>query len=811
MRELIPSLSLSLSLPLFFAATAFINSSCPRSANLSIKQTWSEHRDIDLFTPVFVAKHNIEADEELYFCYDKASKKGANACLCDHCVDAGRGGGGGSSNGSPRPPPGGGDGRGSGSGAGGGHAKRKRGSSDSNEGGGGAESESSAKQRKKPPAPREQSMTSQSHSEQVHGSSSVRIPPAIDRSVSVLIGVGRAKAPSGAYTWCAYHGAEGEETIIGYGYPTPDAAAAAHDRSVKAAGIRESLNTNTEMVMKKKMTTTTAATTTMESRSSTTQTKKNESRYSFVFWSRRQAMWFARVRGMGCGGKDMALGLFKHEDEAARAVDACIIANGIERELNFPSAAKRKSKGTASSSPSADSSRGKTSRFKYVSLDRKCKASKKWRAKVQHGGKIFFRETFGDEEDAARAVDACIIANGLEKEKGLNFPLAAKRHSGGIASSSSSAGSYKKRKRTASIASEYSISGSDDDDDDESDSNDEEVVEESGEEDDEGGEGDSSAAPIARRGIIRKPAPLFPFWIRKGARATLMFEEDDDDDDDDFRHFFVTVEKVIGLVPESVRFKFDIDGTSITLHVDELSESDVRPLDRQHDPRDGKGLSRKAAAAWLKRMSKSVFKERNRKKEKQREEAKAKRKKAMAMMMKKKKKKKKTSSPKKKKKKKKTKMAKTKTLEKKMKEEEEDEDDEEDTAMVPKKRRAAAVSEATKMKATKKIKVANKVPAVGSSGRLAALDALGSTSASASAPISAAAARLPPPPPPPPPPVIFMGTILKATSNGHETRWVLHLKRGSGRKFLRHFTSETKARRYKHDYETGKRSLPNGW
>ena len=200
----------------------------------------------------------------------------------------------------------------------------------------------------------------------------------------------------------------------------------------------------------------------------------------------------------------MALGLFKHEDEAARAVDACIIANGIERELNFPSAAKRKSKGTASSSPSADSSRGKTSRFKYVSLDRRaCGRSKKWCAKVQHGGKLFFREKFGDEEDAARAVDACIIANGLEKEKGLNFPLAAKRHSGGIASSSSSAGSYQKRKRTASIASEYSISGSDGDDDDESDSNDEEVVEESGDEDDEGGESDGRGGLRASGGGSR--------------------------------------------------------------------------------------------------------------------------------------------------------------------------------------------------------------------------------------------------------------------------------------------------------------------
>lgn len=56
-------------------------------------------------------------------------------------------------------------------------------------------------------------------------------------------------------------------------------------------------------------------------------------RYRGVYWRKREQRWVARI---GYQSREIRLGSFDTDTEAARAYDAFVLAHGLDRPLNFP-------------------------------------------------------------------------------------------------------------------------------------------------------------------------------------------------------------------------------------------------------------------------------------------------------------------------------------------------------------------------------------------------------------------------------------------------------------------------------------------
>jgi hypothetical protein len=88
---------------------------------------------------------------------------------------------------------------------------------------------------------------------------------------------------------------------------------------------------------------------------------KGKSRFVGVSWNKRNKRWQVQVRDKG---KQKHIGYYDDETAAARALDAYVIANKINKNLNFPSALRKhypdvRPKGwTRFNFPSADGEEG---------------------------------------------------------------------------------------------------------------------------------------------------------------------------------------------------------------------------------------------------------------------------------------------------------------------------------------------------------------------------------------------------------------------------------------------------------------------
>ena len=145
---------------------------------------------------------------------------------------------------------------------------------------------------------------------------------------------------------------------------------------------------------------------------------RKTSRFRGVGWHKASKKFAASI---SVGNKRKSLGIFVNEIDAAHAYDAYAIANGINRPRNFPSeddvvrAPPKQRKKAAN----------KSSKYRGVSW---FKRDKKWCAQIQVDGKKKHIGSYPDEITAARAYDAFVIAEKLNKL--LNFPgdVAAKGH-----------------------------------------------------------------------------------------------------------------------------------------------------------------------------------------------------------------------------------------------------------------------------------------------------------------------------------------------------------------------------------------------
>jgi hypothetical protein len=141
---------------------------------------------------------------------------------------------------------------------------------------------------------------------------------------------------------------------------------------------------------------------------------KGKSRFVGVCWSKQGKKWQVQVTDMG---KKKFLGVFDDETAAARAFDAYVIANKINRDLNFPSAPGAAGHRTTK--------KGGTSRYRGVCW---YKSTKKWRARIGVDGKTKHLGSFVDEDDAGRAYDAAVRKHYPDaRPKGwrrFNFPSA---------------------------------------------------------------------------------------------------------------------------------------------------------------------------------------------------------------------------------------------------------------------------------------------------------------------------------------------------------------------------------------------------
>ena len=184
----------------------------------------------------------------------------------------------------------------------------------------------------------------------------------------------------------------------------------------------------------------------------------SSSTYYGVSWNRTQQKWTSQVWNK-LTKKQIRIGSFISEADAARAVDAYIVKSGLARELNFPDDHKKKKKKSKRKHPAtaatidavsptcrvdADAAGTESKMYRPLPLPTPSPLSKKqrkaeangtssrflgvtrehqrWIAQLRVNGATKYLGSFRDELDAARAVDACIVENSLRKA--LNFPAA---------------------------------------------------------------------------------------------------------------------------------------------------------------------------------------------------------------------------------------------------------------------------------------------------------------------------------------------------------------------------------------------------
>jgi hypothetical protein len=118
------------------------------------------------------------------------------------------------------------------------------------------------------------------------------------------------------------------------------------------------------------------------------------SRYVGLTWRKSKRKWEAKIK---IKGKAHYLGYFDDEADGARAYDAVVIDQKLDRLLNFPSASGAAGHRTTK--------KGRTSRHRGVCWN---KSKKKWEAKVRVDDKQKSLGYFADEDDAGRAYDAAV-------------------------------------------------------------------------------------------------------------------------------------------------------------------------------------------------------------------------------------------------------------------------------------------------------------------------------------------------------------------------------------------------------------------
>ena len=124
---------------------------------------------------------------------------------------------------------------------------------------------------------------------------------------------------------------------------------------------------------------------------------------------RRDQKWKAEIY---FDGKSKTIGSYVDETEAARAYDATVRAQSLDKPLNFPDDLS-----TAPGVYVPKKKRVASSRFRGVSWD---KTKQKWKAQIYFDGKSKNIGSYDDETEAARAYDATVRAQSLDKP--LNFP-----------------------------------------------------------------------------------------------------------------------------------------------------------------------------------------------------------------------------------------------------------------------------------------------------------------------------------------------------------------------------------------------------
>jgi hypothetical protein len=181
-------------------------------------------------------------------------------------------------------------------------------------------------------------------------------------------------------------------------------------------------------------------------------TSRHSSKYRGVSWHKANKKWTANIR---VDGKQNSLGSFSDEIAAARTYDVFVIANKVNKPLNFPGDAAAKGHVVTLSTTSRvraarkkhKNAANKWSRFRGVSWH---KARKQWQVRLSVGGKQKFISYSTDEVEAAHAYDAHAIANGIETPR--NFPNEAEDE---VVAEAERRRAAKKRKRSASKSSRF--------------------------------------------------------------------------------------------------------------------------------------------------------------------------------------------------------------------------------------------------------------------------------------------------------------------------------------------------------------------
>ena len=138
--------------------------------------------------------------------------------------------------------------------------------------------------------------------------------------------------------------------------------------------------------------------------------KNTSSRFRGVSWHKAFRKWFAQI---SIDGKKKTIGSYDDETEAARAYDATVRAQSLDKPLNFQD--------DLSTAPGVyvppKKKRVGSSRFRGVHCK---KTGGKWHAKISIAGKSTAIGSYDEEMEAARAYDATVRAQRLARP--LNFP-----------------------------------------------------------------------------------------------------------------------------------------------------------------------------------------------------------------------------------------------------------------------------------------------------------------------------------------------------------------------------------------------------